>query len=357
MLNKKPNAKTFVPVVFAVFLLLAPLLAQTCSAKPIQAQEDKAMSFLRDVIQLDVDHYKFTLDYNSTDTYQNSLYLEYKVEPKTFAFWESYTMNFQFCNDTLISFSVQPGSDNSLVYAQPRSDRFNEVLGILTRYQAWVNDSQVGEFADLMRQVGSERSLLQASGNISLHIQQYSDTAEYRFSNYINGVEYTSIGIAEGNSTGGVHFSDNRATQEIGNTTINISQDQAVAIAQNYVDANPVRGSVPEATGIMNLNVTGIKGVSLKSMERENGTLYPYYDVEFSVEQPSTGLQGYGVNVGANDGVIWGAYSYSSSTSTSTPAFIPNILVIILVTILGCAAVIIGVYESRLRFNVRPDTV
>jgi hypothetical protein len=322
----------------------------------MQAQEDKAMSFLRDVIQLDVDHYKFTQTYNQTSG--NTTYLYYKVEPKSIsALWESCTMNVEYYNDDILTgLSIKPGSD-CIVYTRARPDRFNETLGILQRYETWLSDPQVGEMAGLLRQVGSEQNILQASGNLSVRIQHYSDIAEYRFSNYFNGVEYTKVGIAEGSSTGTVFFSDNRATQKIGNTTIGVSQDQAIAIAENYVRDKPVIGTVPDASVITDLNVMGITAIHLKSMERTNNSLYPYYDVEFSIQQPSSGQQGYGVNVGANDGEVWGAYSYSSSIGTSIPFSIWNIVVILLVAVLVSAAVIIGVYESRLRFNVDPDTV
>lgn len=347
MQNKKPYAIRLLGAILLLSLLLSPLLAQTCSAKPIPAEENKAMSFLRDVVQLDVDHYKFTLTYNSTNPHLNSLYLEYKLEPKAFAFWENYRMNFQFNNETLTGFSVQPGGSNNLVYTRSHTDRFSEVLGILERYQAWSNDSQVGDFANLMHQVGSEKSLLQVSGNISLRIQQYSDNAEYRFSNYINGVEYTGITLGEGNQTGSVGFSDNRASARIGNTTIGISQDQAIAIAQNYVNANPVRGTVPNNNNaITNLNITGIKGVHLKSEQKGNNTLYPYYDVEFNIQQPSSGQQGYGVNVGANDGEIWGTYRYSSTTDSASTT-IPAFSVIILLVIVAAVVVVVAVLITR----------
>lgn len=359
MQNNKFSAGKILPILLPLFLLLTPLLVQTSSAQPTQTQQDKAISFLRDVIQLDVDHYKFTLDYNSTNPHLNILYLEYTVEPKTFSFWQSYRMNFQFNNDTLIGFSVQPGGVNNLAYTRSHTDRFSEVLGILERYQAWSNDSQVGDFVNLMHQVGSEKSLLQVSCNISLKIQQYSDHAEYRFSNYINGVEYTGITLGEGNQTGSVGFSDNRASARIGNTTIGISQDQAIAIAQNYVNANPVRGTVPNNNNaITNLNLTGIKGVHLKSEQKGNNTLYPYYDVEFNIQQPSSGQQGYGVNIGANDGEIWGTYRYSSTTdsaSTIIPAF--SLLALLAIVAAAVAVVVIVLITRRKRTRIEPLAV
>jgi hypothetical protein len=71
------------------------------------------MSFLRDVIQLDVDHYKISLATENTNI--ETLYLTYNVESKTFLSLEkSQVLNFQFYNGSLTSFGVQrPGSVQS----------------------------------------------------------------------------------------------------------------------------------------------------------------------------------------------------------------------------------------------------
>jgi hypothetical protein len=318
----------------------------------MQPEQDKAISFLRDVIQLDVNHYELTLTTDNMNI--DTLYLAYKLEPKAFlSFEKDQTLTFQFYNGSLTSFGVQPGS--GLVFTQPRLDRFNETLGILERYQVWLNDPQVGEMAALMPQVGYEHNILEVSGNLSLKILGYSNTAEYRFSNYLNEVEYSGIWITQ-SSTGAIFFTDNRASQPIGNTTINISKDQAIMIAQDYVAAHPFRANTGDSKEITNLSITGVKAVVLKSSQRVNHTLYPYYDVQFNVESPhSSVIDSCGVNVGAKDGDIWS--SYSSSTSNSVPAGPYGFLVIAIVAVLVCIAVVVGVYVSRLRFNVRPDTV
>lgn len=285
-----------------------------------------------------------------------TLYLTYSLEPKTFLSLEkTQTLNFQFYNGSLTSFGVlRPGS--GLVFTQPRPDRFNETLCILERYQNWLDDSQVGEMAALLRQVGSEQSTFQTSGNMSLKIQGYSNNAEYRFSNYLNGVEYSGIWITQ-SSTGAIFFTDTRASQPIGDTTIEISEDQAIAIAQNYVAAHPFRANTGNSKEITNLNIKGIKAVVLKSGIGVNHTLYPFYDVQFNVEGPqSLALGSYGINVGAQDGEIWSSYGSFSSTNIM-PFGNYGVIVILIVTVLVCAAVVIGVYKSRLRFNVRPDTV
>jgi len=119
-------AEKILPSVLVVFLLLSPLLTQSCSAQSTTHEQEKAISFLKDVIQLDMDHYKLTLTGDSMNI--DTLRLTYKIEPKAFLSLEkSQTLDFQFYNGSLISFDVQPDSD-CLVFTQPRPSRFNATL-------------------------------------------------------------------------------------------------------------------------------------------------------------------------------------------------------------------------------------
>ena len=327
--------------VLVVFLLVSPLLAQTCNAQSTKPEQEKAISFLKEVIQLDVDHYKLTLTDDSMNI--DTLRLTYKIEPKAFLSLEkSQTLNFHY-NGSLISFDVKPGSD-CLVFVQPRPDRFNAALDILERYQIWLNDPQVGEMATLLQQVGSEHSTFQVSGNLSLRIQLYSNTGEYRFSNYINGVEYSGISISQ-SERGSIFFTDNRVSQQIGDTTIGISEEQARAIVENHV-GNPLRGTTHDSHEVTTLNILGIKAVYLKSTMRDNA-LHPYYEVQFNVEDKAS-LDGYGVNIGANDGEVWVAYSYSSSTGMISISQMPILLFAVLpVAVIVVVVVVIVLLLSK----------
>jgi len=332
-----------IAVVLLILALTAPLVLQTCTAQTTPSIDDKPASFIRDVIQLDLTHYKVTLEYNNS-TPKNHTSLSYKLEPTSLlSLWQSSTMNIELYNDALTSFNIKPSS--SIVYTQPQSDRFNQTLGIIERYQAWINDPQVAEMANLMRQVGSEKSTLETSGNMSLKIQRYSDIAEYRFSNYFNGAEYTYVLVAIGSSSG-VYFSDNRASDSIGNTTIGVSMDQSIAIAENYVKAKTFP-SKPSSSQVA-LDVGAVKAVNLKAASHINSTWYPYYEVQFNVGDASNGQQGFGVNVGANDGAVWSTYSYSSSTNTQ-PIFYPpiNLLLLAAIVVGVIVAVLVGVSRKN----------
>src|SRR5665647_277920 len=123
-----------------------------------------------------------------------------------------------------------------------------------------------------MKQVGSEKNLLEVSGNLSLHISISPSLVQYRFSNYLNGVEYTGVTVSMGNSSGDVFFDDYRVWQKIGNTSININQDQAIRIAEDAVHGYSYNHDFGNGTivPISNLNVTGVYRISLSSVLRDD---------------------------------------------------------------------------------------
>jgi hypothetical protein len=351
-------AQNKLPVLVLLLLVILPFAIQPCSAQPTNTVEDKALSFIRDVIHIDVDQYEITQTPNLYDV--NKATLTITLEPKTpTASGGNYALYVEFNSGYLTYFSVTPDA-GPLIYKQPRQDRFNETLGIIDRYQTWLNDPQVGEMAILMRQIGSEQSTFHSSGNLSLNIRLYSDVGEYRFSNYFSGLEYSGVCISQSQG-GSILFTDNRGSQKIGNTAIGISEDQAVAIGKEYFNSKPPNGTLAHKTAT-NVNITGVKFVTLKSGPRINFTLYPYYDIEFKVGTQSN-INGCWVSVDANAGEILNSrISYdltntSPVSSNSDSDSHSNILLIVVVSVLVSAAVIIGVYESRLRFNVDPDTV
>jgi hypothetical protein len=150
---------------FSIFILILLIsvpfafaqMPKTQAAAPNLGLQEKALSLLGDVIQLDLAKYTVTLD----EQYSESEHLSYKLDLANpgWLYYSAYhtTANFQFYNGVLGSCSLNPGYDD-WVYLHPEQDRFTATLGIVERYQTWTNDSQVQEMANLLRNVGSEKN-------------------------------------------------------------------------------------------------------------------------------------------------------------------------------------------------------
>jgi hypothetical protein len=311
-------------VFMLIVLISVPLLMYAPKAQAIDSTpnlEDKALSFLDDVIQLDMSKYKVTLYENES----NGNHLFYKLNPNTQSQFGSDTNAiFSFYNGILGSCDLSPGIEG-LMYKQPFTDRFNVTLGIVQRFESWANDSWVKGMEDLMVKVGSEKNTFQVSANESLRITVLSDGfGQYKFSNYLDGLEYTGVFVGMGNSSSGdVFFTDSRAFYTIGNTTINVSRDQAISIAEDYVKNNSYKHIFGNGTStdVSNLNVTGIsfanlainQGYAPMELIGNSNVLFPFWDIRVNVNNmPARGLQGIGVMILANNGTVVSSYKVSN---------------------------------------------
>jgi hypothetical protein len=312
-------------------------------------------------------NYRISLYDNSSS--QGHDYLFYTLDPakEISIFAVGGNVGFNFYNDSLGSCSFDPGTINQ-PYLHPRTDRFNDTLAIMQRYYALTNDTQVQQMIDLMKKVGSEKNSLEVSGNLSLRISISPQLAEYRFSNYLNGVEYTGVTVSMGNYSGDVFFDDYRIWQKIGNTSININQDQAIRIAEDAVKEYSYNHNFGNGTvlRISNLNVTGVYQTGISSALRNDSTLYPLYNVEMNVTGLPSKSVGIGVHVWANDGAIQSVYQYIYPANASFVDSIFNLiffqslfgsLIDLIVILCLIAAVIVVALIMALRSKKVPKSV
>jgi hypothetical protein len=313
-------------VLLCILLLVLPLAILPSITQATPRLQDKAFRFLTDVIGVDMSSYKISYA-NGNIPPDNTL--SYTLEPaKEIVFsGRSGYVSFSFYNDSLTSCSFIPGTI-SQPYLHPNSDRFNQTLVIMQAYSSWINDSLGQQMIDLLKKAGSEKDLFVVSGNLSLRISIWQSLVQYRFSSYLNGVEYSGVAVGFENSNGGVFFDDYRVWQKIGDTTVNITQDQAIRIAQDALKGYTLKYSFGNGTilPISNLDVTGVYGTRLLSNVMGNSTLYPLYAVELNVTGLPTKSVGVGVSVRANDGAIQSIHQlYIPTNSPSPTSWFPSL--------------------------------
>jgi hypothetical protein len=306
-------------ILLCALLLALPFVNQTCNAQSTPLLQNKAFLFLSDVIGVDMSSYKTSLFDNDSSQGHDHLFYTLAPSQQMSIFAVGGNVGFEFYNDTLGSCIFDPGTVNQ-PYLHPRTDRFNDTLSIMQRYYTWTNDTQVKQMVELMKKVGSEKNVLEVLGDLSLRISISPNLANYQFSNYINGVEYSGVIVSMGNSSGDIFFDDTRVWQKIGETSINITQDQAIQIAKNTAKGysyNHDFGNGTKVT-ISNLNVTGVYRTSIASALRDNSTLYPLYTVELNVTGLPSKSVGIGVSIWASDGKIQSIYQYVYPTNGSS---------------------------------------
>lgn len=310
-LLNRTNLSIFTLILLISILLFAQI-PKTQAAAPNPDLQEKALSFLREVIQLDMAKYTVALN----DKYSGPEHLSYNLNLANASFLDSRSYRvdavFSFYDGVLGSCSLYPGN-GGLLYLHPEQDHFNATLGIVERYQTWTNDSQVHEMANLLRNVGSEKNATEVSGNLTLRLSVLHYT-QYAFYNTFNGTDYTGLTIFRG--TTDLDFADSRVYEKIGNTSVNISKEQAINIASNYVKNYSYNATLGNRTTITvsNLNVTGVYAARLQTAVKENSTLFPYWEVMLNVSNmPAPGLQGLEVKIWANDGTVASVIGFSTA--------------------------------------------
>lgn len=348
-------------VILLVLLISAPVFMQTSKAQADgPSLQDKALAFLTDVVQLDLTNYAVSTNQQYTSKDHISLNLDARNADPLYHI----IAGFNFYNNSVRYCSLSPGSAG-LPHSHPTADRFNATLGFMERYQKWTNDPQVQEMMMLLDKVGSEKNATEASGNLTLRILCSNFVTTYSFRNTFSGAEYTGISIYYGNKIEDFTFDDNRQFQKIGDVTINISKERAISIAKEYLKTYTVKSTLANGTTVKvsNLNVTGVYSAVLQTSVRVNNTLYPLWNIQLNVSNmPARGLQGVGVWVWSNDGVVLSAYNYAYPMDFDPfldALFFPLLMDALtpLIILICVAIVVIVVLVSFLRRNKEANNV
>ncbi len=303
--RKKLAVFVLIPLIVVLLLPQMPKVQATTTSQDLQ---DKSLSFLRDVIQLDLSKYTLTLN----PKYTENEHLFYTMDLADSYLFPTLDGNaiFNFYNGTLGHCSLNSG-DGGLQYLPSKQDNFNRTLGIVERYQALTKDPQVQQMANMLEIVGSERNTTEVSGNLTLRISSYPNHSQFSFYITINGAEYTGLTIFL--SSIDLDFADSRVYQKIGDTSISVSKEQAINIAENYIKTYSYYTTLGNGTQVKvsNLNVTGVYAVTLQTIVKEKSTLYPYWNIMLNISNmPASGLQGLGVQIWANNGAVSYVYPY-----------------------------------------------
>jgi hypothetical protein len=350
-------------VIILSISVVVPVLTQNTLAQSTGSPlQDKAYAFLRDVVQLNLTDYTVSED----QRFSSENYIGLSIDAKNSSFLDStYHINagVGFYNNRAKFCGLSPGLAG-LPYANRSTDRFQATVDFLERYHKYTGDSQIQEMLALLEKAGSEKNSTQTRGNLTLGISCQDLLTEYLFRNTFNGVEYNGISISYGNRIEDFTFNDNRQTQKIGDTAINISKEQAISIGEKYLKTYTMNFTFANGTKVLlsNFNVTGVYQAVLQTSDRGNNTYYPNWNIQFNVSNmPTSGLQGFGVWIWANDGTVLGAYPYTYPMNFDPflnmmflPIFLGALTPIITVVCILIAVVVVAVLLIRRNGKTAP---
>lgn len=276
---------------FNINLPIPPIPANIASTSippkaTIANDKATALSFMKNVIQLDTSKYAITLSYDTegANIGVSTDYLGYGLVQKTSPFDRTVNAIFAITNNTVTSFSIQP-TGGQLFFTTSTTNSFDSAKRIMQNDQTWTHDSDVNKMVSLLNKAGSEKNAIELLDNIELKVSTTPEQTQFSWSYTYNGADYSSVNLEFQNLYGlqSITFSDNRGIYTVGNTNVSVSKQQAIQIADNYVRSLSYQldygnGSLITVKGLT-INETDTTA-NLSTTSQDSVTLCPCWSVQ-----------------------------------------------------------------------------
>jgi hypothetical protein len=284
------NKKTIAIFITAILLITSIVLFVTFSkapptAPPVSVTQKKGLVFIENMLPLDISQYNITLNQSRTEGYAIEIE-QYTLESDENALDVICTIE----NNVLWSCSVYV-RNGSVISDRPYASINDAVTSFLMKYQNYTHIDST-EMIDMLSNVDPTKNATITSGALKLTVTHkdlsgtwFGDSIDFHWVQTFNGCDYLAVDLV---FRDGVFSSliDHRQLYSIGNTAVNISKEQAVKIAMEYIENYSYK--IAEDVWISDFNVTGTSA-GLFSTVREPYVLYPYWQVKLFLDKTYPG--------------------------------------------------------------------
>ena len=258
----------------------------------------KAMTIIRDVVQLDASKYQATLLSNTVEA--RSDLGDVIEEVIKYSFVNSFsnlelTLRFRNGHFSLFQLNQLEGFPNfPPTYTNPQpTDVFQASRELIERYEAAFNEPYLNEMSVLLGSVDGT-NVEQTLGNTKLKVSNYGDDAEIFLYYTVNGIDFSpkSVHIVFENHAIR-ELSDDWSFYTIGNAQVNISKEQAIEIARDAVKGFTWNASGAQISTNFNVLDEPVSVAFFPHPRTEPLTLIPYWYVTLYLDRTYPG----GVNM------------------------------------------------------------
>jgi hypothetical protein len=273
-IGKKIYAVFAVAFLFASFACL-PQVLKVYSADV--SASDRTQAFLRDVVLLDLSRYTQVRVVNNERVRPDLGNLtEDSGQIVLQATGSTLYITFSYINGSLAFLKLDPGK-NHLFYISPpnSSNLIEEAEDFLDRFQTFSGESSLSFKKSMLSGVLlTQPTSIVTSGNFVLTTAVDQNETEFYWRYTVSGAVYSSFsfGYKNGDIAG---VSDDSSYIKIGDTSVNISSQEAIDIASKYI--NDLNVSYPLVKWAFSTKL----GTS--TTDTEPLTMYPYYEVDMPV--------------------------------------------------------------------------
>ncbi len=328
--------KSSIKKIYVTLILIAVLTSfgtfSVAAYSATSTAQDITLAFIENVLPVDISQYNVTFEkYHETQMPSflsggvASELVTYTLESK-----ESVLDVSCMIINNVITYCRVETKKGSVISDRPYAKLSDAAEGFLEKYQTYTGDN-LEEMKKSLINVNSTKNMSVTSGNIKLTTRNVKasnlanqtsfswglvDQTSFSWVYTVNGADYTKLEITFSN---GAFFSmsDNRGLYTIGNTDVNISEEQAINIAMNHIENYSY--TMPGEFEISGFNVTEDRTVAELTTSPREFTLYPFWTVMLYLNQTYPGSV-YGLLVG-----IWAdSGEVSFCTNQAAGGLLPN---------------------------------
>ncbi|MGD6934957.1 MAG: hypothetical protein ACQCN5_12200 [Candidatus Bathyarchaeia archaeon] len=282
-----------------VLLMLTCLSAVSLVNADQSASEDQVRDFIENV--LPIDSAKCSITQSANSTVENVSTLKYTLVSNE----ESCSIIFQTENNILEYCKVSGNNFDVISDKQPTS-LLDAVRSFLEKYGAYSKTESAG-LIEMLNGVDLTKDTTSIVGNTKLTITNKvsfgKDLTYFKWAHTVNEVDYTSLQVSFQKNGIFNYLRDDRAIYAIGDTSINISKEQAVELALKAAESYSYE--MPGDYWVSGFNVTEEYISAKLDTTPENYVLRPYWDIRMPLNQTYPGsVQGLTVFLWANTGEV-----------------------------------------------------
>jgi hypothetical protein len=192
---------------------------------------------LRNVVQLDTNRYKITLQSNTLE-YREDFDVAEEVLRYSFSGVDgAFIVSLRFRENHLSRYQLTDATNMLQTTQTESSSNLETVKATLQRYIEYSSDGYLMGMAELLNQVNTTEGTTVTSGNLKLQITVTGSSAEYLWTYSENGVDFNAKSLRMTFNNGVlIALTDGYFLFTIGNTNLNINSAQAEVIAKTYVE-------------------------------------------------------------------------------------------------------------------------
>ena len=280
--------------------------------------KDKVANFLQNVTQIDTTNYTISL---LSNTMKWQTYIGGVAEEEIFYSLTStksnLNMNFRFRNNHFSLYQLNM-IESSPIFAEIQpNDVIQNVKGILARYKTYSGDTYLTNMSNLLEAVNATQNIAVVQGNMKLQITVSGGKDTFLWMYTQDGVDFQAKGlqmVLQNNVL--TSMTDGYFLFTIGTTNLATSRQQAIDIAQNYVQT--LTWTI-EGQQVSHFSVEG-QPFSVQLVPHTRGdsvALIPYWYVEMKLTATySGGLNTVTVGIYADTGKVSDVQVLSGNAGT-----------------------------------------